>query len=362
MADLNLFCLVDGESTSRAFPIKISSDDTISDLKELIKVEKTPEFDDIAANKLTLWQVSVPATDDEQDEQPVSLDSLAEKKKLFSPRRLISVGNASKKTKTEQGQFYEAIGAAGLTESAVIDGVFYLPLLTSNELVSVLKNIGGETSGINDPSSPSRTELSLTDMQHLYVRQEYLDLYDEIDKRFNSTVNDNARKRVVVTGTAGIGKSAFLIYFTIRILATSSMDNPPIIIFQEKEGTNKCYMFGGLSTVRYGDLKDFRPFLELSETWYLVDSSPNPLLPVAKTIISASPRAVYSEIGQYQEIAKRITWTYYMAPWTLQELETCRSKIGDFATISEDFLKELYTLIGGVPRYQDTSLKNRGMY
>ncbi|KAG0250901.1 hypothetical protein BG011_007997, partial [Mortierella polycephala] len=147
----------------------IESTKTISDLKDLIKAKKTPKFDDIAAYKLTLWHVSVPATDDEQDEQPVSPDSLVEKKKLFSPQRLISQvfpqppddstyilvqrpppGNASKKTKTEQGQFFEAIEAAGLTESAVIDGAFYLSLLTSNELVSVLKNIGVEARGINE--------------------------------------------------------------------------------------------------------------------------------------------------------------------------------------------------------------------
>ncbi|KAG0247493.1 hypothetical protein BG011_001391, partial [Mortierella polycephala] len=87
---LTLFCLVDGESTSNAFPVEIESTKTIGDLKKLIKAEKTPKFDDIAADELTLWRVAVPVTDDEKYEQPVSLDSLAEKEKLFSPRRLIS--------------------------------------------------------------------------------------------------------------------------------------------------------------------------------------------------------------------------------------------------------------------------------
>ncbi|KAG0019072.1 hypothetical protein BGZ82_000267 [Podila clonocystis] len=53
-----LFCLVNGEATP--FSIKIPSNDTIDELKKMIKTEKTPEFDDIAADKLTLWHVSIP--------------------------------------------------------------------------------------------------------------------------------------------------------------------------------------------------------------------------------------------------------------------------------------------------------------
>ncbi|KAK5822985.1 hypothetical protein F5H01DRAFT_401412 [Linnemannia elongata] len=56
---LTLFCLADGEGTSNAFSIKIASTDTVDDLKERIKTKKSPEFDDIAADKLTLWRVSI---------------------------------------------------------------------------------------------------------------------------------------------------------------------------------------------------------------------------------------------------------------------------------------------------------------
>ena len=59
MVALNLLCLVDGESTSRAFPVSVPSTETIGSLKKLIKTEKSPRFDDIAANELTLWRVSI---------------------------------------------------------------------------------------------------------------------------------------------------------------------------------------------------------------------------------------------------------------------------------------------------------------
>ena len=80
MADLKLFCLVDGGSTSNAFPVKITSTDTIADLRELIKIKKSPEFDDIAADKLTLWRVSIPVTDDNED-FPILLDNIRENEK-----------------------------------------------------------------------------------------------------------------------------------------------------------------------------------------------------------------------------------------------------------------------------------------
>ncbi|KAG0346460.1 hypothetical protein BG005_000734 [Podila minutissima] len=55
---LTLFCLADGKAMSNAFSIKVPSIDTVADLKNLIKTEKSPEFDDVAADKLTLWDVS----------------------------------------------------------------------------------------------------------------------------------------------------------------------------------------------------------------------------------------------------------------------------------------------------------------
>ncbi|KAF8922808.1 hypothetical protein BGZ52_010935, partial [Haplosporangium bisporale] len=57
---MSLFCLVDGESTSSVFPVKMSADDSIGDLKKLIKSKKTNDFSDIDADKLTLWRVSIP--------------------------------------------------------------------------------------------------------------------------------------------------------------------------------------------------------------------------------------------------------------------------------------------------------------
>jgi hypothetical protein len=84
MAALTLFCLVDGEPSSSAFPVSIATAKTIGELKKAIKTEKSPEFNDIAADKLTLWKVSISSTDDE-DESPIILDELSDRKKLVRP-------------------------------------------------------------------------------------------------------------------------------------------------------------------------------------------------------------------------------------------------------------------------------------
>jgi len=80
---MNLFCLVDGESSP--FSVKAAPDSTVDDLKNFIKIKKAPRFDDIAADELTLWHVSIPDSD---DGFPTPLDSFHEKKSLKATTKL----------------------------------------------------------------------------------------------------------------------------------------------------------------------------------------------------------------------------------------------------------------------------------
>lgn len=61
---IRLYCLVRGESADRAFPVDIYVSDLVGNLKELIKKKKSPRFDTIAADELTLWKVSIPDNGD----------------------------------------------------------------------------------------------------------------------------------------------------------------------------------------------------------------------------------------------------------------------------------------------------------
>ena len=288
---------------------------------------------------------------------------------IASKRSLEDAGEGPSSKRRRPQTLIEAIEEAGLAKKAMVKNRSDLSRLNNKDRVSLLGFIGRdldmtdtfdsllETAGTLHDSSfaemglisaPSDKPFPVTDTEQLFIRETYKNLYDEIVLKF-SPRNRKAEKRVVVTGTAGIGKSAFLIYFIIRLLATSSNDNPPIVIFQDREG--KWYAYGGLTTIRRGDAHDFEPFLNLAETWYIVDSSPEPQITGARTIYSASPRTLNSDKGQYQEVDKRVIWYYHMAPWEEEELKQCRSNVERFNVVSEEFMSELYCLVGVVPRY-----------
>ncbi|KAG0003197.1 hypothetical protein BGZ79_001419 [Entomortierella chlamydospora] len=96
---LEPFCLVDGESISNAFSVKVSAADSVDDLKKLIKLDQTPAFDDITANKLTPWSVSIPVVEAKKHD-PVILKSIESKDELLSTTDLSEVfgEGAPKKT------------------------------------------------------------------------------------------------------------------------------------------------------------------------------------------------------------------------------------------------------------------------
>ncbi|CAG8686014.1 3542_t:CDS:2, partial [Acaulospora colombiana] len=75
-----LFCIVEGESSP--FPVEIQPDQTISALKDAIKLEMQPRFNDIAANELTLYKLNIPEdsndSDDEHLEEKVNQQLTAE--------------------------------------------------------------------------------------------------------------------------------------------------------------------------------------------------------------------------------------------------------------------------------------------
>ncbi|KAK3817757.1 MAG: hypothetical protein J3Q66DRAFT_190071 [Benniella sp.] len=78
MAILDIFCVIEGETTS--FSVEIESTKTVDRLKDAIKAKKSNYFDlmKIDAAQLTLWRVSLP----DDDDLPTLLKSLNDKQKL----------------------------------------------------------------------------------------------------------------------------------------------------------------------------------------------------------------------------------------------------------------------------------------
>lgn len=65
---LFLFCLISGELASNAFSVKTSTDETVGQLKKLIKTETPNALKGIAAKDLVLWRVMIPVNEDNEDE------------------------------------------------------------------------------------------------------------------------------------------------------------------------------------------------------------------------------------------------------------------------------------------------------
>ncbi|KAF9432549.1 hypothetical protein BGZ76_010636, partial [Entomortierella beljakovae] len=61
---MNIFCLVDEHLLSASFSIKIDPSETVYELKKIIKAERTPRFNDLAPDELTLWRVNVESSPD----------------------------------------------------------------------------------------------------------------------------------------------------------------------------------------------------------------------------------------------------------------------------------------------------------
>ncbi|ORZ18247.1 hypothetical protein BCR41DRAFT_395488 [Lobosporangium transversale] len=79
---LTLYCVKEGESLYDAFPIELSSNLKVDALRDELKKKKAPEFDNVAANTLALWQVSIPIFQD-ADDTPIVLDNVPSKKRLL---------------------------------------------------------------------------------------------------------------------------------------------------------------------------------------------------------------------------------------------------------------------------------------
>jgi hypothetical protein len=75
MATLSLWCLVDGQSTSRAFLVQIAPDSSVDQLKDKIKEKKANEFSDVDADMLNLWRVSIPVVRADR-QRPIVLNDL----------------------------------------------------------------------------------------------------------------------------------------------------------------------------------------------------------------------------------------------------------------------------------------------
>ena len=133
----------------------------------------------------------------------------------------------------------------------------------------------------------------------LFVRKCYHELYEIVTK---PPITVTRPVRILLTGTPGIGKSTFLVYFIIRHLydqrsVISSGRMREVLIFQPAESQNEFYAFAGPNIVRKGTYSDFEAFFLLPTTWYLVDWKPKskPIIKPAAALFALSSNSTQAE-------------------------------------------------------------------
>jgi hypothetical protein len=76
---------------TRIFPVEIDRDKNVGALKKAIKEEKKPAFDDITADSLDVWNVSIPIDEDTNLQAQVKALRLHEKKSLLPVQPLSGI-------------------------------------------------------------------------------------------------------------------------------------------------------------------------------------------------------------------------------------------------------------------------------
>ena len=121
---------------------------------------------------------------------------------------------------------------------------------TKKEIEVVSEN---EDNTTNILKYPQNKPLAVIGKSAMYVRESYMNIYDLIIDRASKGSNH----KFLVTGTSGIGKSCFLIYFIIRLLHESKN---VMIIFQPIQST-VFYCFEGIN-LSSGSYDDFSTYLQ----------------------------------------------------------------------------------------------------
>ncbi|RGB25226.1 hypothetical protein C1646_747443 [Rhizophagus diaphanus] len=186
-------------------------------------------------------------------------------------------------------------------------------------------------------------DLAVLEKSVLYVRKSYKYLYNTLKE--NSAVG---LRRFLITGTSGIGKSCFLIYILIQLLCEGVT-----VIFQPINDEYFCIEEN--LTISSGKYVDFMYQLNLPTTWYLADGIISPRLVLAKTVVALSPNGIATK--EFQEFEKRHPIEYYMGPWALEELLTCREHV--FPLVPKEIVTNLFHKAGGVPRYVLQNVEKR---
>jgi hypothetical protein len=141
---------------------------------------------------------------------------------------------------------------------------------------------------------------------------------------------------LVILGNPGIGKTYFGYVLLLHFARLGST-----VVYES--GKAKCRYLFSADGIFIGTQDDFRRYLDITTTLYIVDAF-RPVDVAAKTILLSSPRREvwYKFSDDHCDIR-------YMPIWSYKEIDLCRGALFDHLLSAE--VKSLYAKWGGIPRY-----------
>jgi hypothetical protein len=189
---------------------------------------------------------------------------------------------------------------------------------------------------------PDENFSQLEGPMELYILPEWTAAYESLKRG----IRDGQMQRVVILGTPGIGKSAFRIYWMYRYL----QENPNrSVLLQIRSELALEISPKGVKNYQIareiGKMPDDLPFIvDLAE-----DCEPD----VWAAQCSAYTIAFSSlNVRKYKHFRNRGRCVeYLLQPWELHHLMEARGSVARFTHITEDSVRDLYRVYGGVPKF-----------
>ncbi|CAG8754857.1 2955_t:CDS:1, partial [Funneliformis mosseae] len=128
---IELFCLIQENTVAQAFPLKINQNESIGQLKEVIKVKKTSEFNFFTANQIRLWKIQIQGDSDKE----------LTKLMLYKEEQLLPTRKVSSYFSEKPLDEYIHIIIKLPTPHITFDQVYKMGLLKKGDIVEYLEKI-----------------------------------------------------------------------------------------------------------------------------------------------------------------------------------------------------------------------------
>ena len=181
--------------------------------------------------------------------------------------------------------------------------------------------------------------------EKFYVRECYPEYYLKILQQLKET------RLMSVTGTPGIGKSVFYLYFFNRYRRQHPDERVLTASFTKKQELKQCFVWKSLNEMKQN--KDQHAYEEVKIIptracqLYLYDGPPNmePSDPTTFMVAFPSPNADWMSMTSKYEHHMAV----YMPNWTCVELNIANDALG--LGLQEQHLEQKASLFGGTARY-----------